>query len=76
MGFHQRLVLFCSVHRKIVELKVKNQANNVTGFFFSFIFTRREINYEKLVTKEVDMLVQMDLKQVSSHSEAFKFILY
>lgn len=73
MGFHQRLVLFCSVHKKIVELKVKNQDNNVTGFFF---FTRLEINYEKLVTKEVDMLVQMDLKQVSSHSEGFKFILY
>lgn len=73
MGFHQRLVLFCSVHKKIVELKVKNQDNNVTGFFF---FTRLEINYEKLVTKDVDMLVQMDLKQVSSHSEGFKFILF
>lgn len=74
MGFHQSLVLFCSVHRKIVELKVKNQANNMT-VFFSSILTRLEINYEKLVTEEVNVLVQMDLKQVSSHSEASEFIL-
>lgn len=63
-------ILFCT-WEKIVELNIRNQAHL---FFFPLYFYKGRNTLWKVVSKEAqEVLVYMDLKQLSSDPQAFKF---